>query len=109
MSVNIVTRCCQRDKQRSELYWQLQNKLISGTISIAKPSNVAVFAFTYVSESLALRYGDFGMNSFSVKSDEAMKQGGDASLKKTVARDFRPLVLHESTPYSPRIHILKYF
>ncbi len=31
-------------------------------------------------------------------------------LKGTVARDFLPLVFfHESTPYSPRIHTLKYF
>ncbi len=35
---------------------------------------------SHASESLALWYGDFGMNSHSVKGDEAVKQGGDASL-----------------------------
>ncbi len=30
-------------------------------------------------------------------------------IKGTVARDFIPLFFHESTPYSPEIHTLKYF
>jgi hypothetical protein len=41
-------------------------------ISIAKPKNFIVFAFTYVSESPVLFYRDFCMNSYSVDSDEAL-------------------------------------
>ncbi len=37
------------------------------------------FAFTYESESLELLYGDVGLNSCSVDSDELMKRG-DAPL-----------------------------
>jgi hypothetical protein len=43
-------------------------------ISIAKPKNFVVFAFTYVSRSPALFNGDFFMNLVSVDSDEAMKR-----------------------------------
>ncbi len=49
--------------------------------SEAKPKNVLVFAFEYVSESLALFYRDFGMNSYGVEiygvkklSSEVMKR-----------------------------------
>jgi hypothetical protein len=51
----------------------------SSYISIPKPKNFAVFAFTYVSKSPALFYGDFSMNLFSVDTNEAMK-GGDEAL-----------------------------
>ncbi len=47
-------------------------------ISVAKPKNFVVFAFTYVSRSPALLNDDFCMNLYSVDSDEAMKQGNEA-------------------------------
>jgi hypothetical protein len=48
-------------------------------ISVAKPKNFVVFAFTYVSRSPALFFnGDFCMNLYSVDSDEAMKRGDEA-------------------------------
>jgi hypothetical protein len=47
-------------------------------ISVAKLKNNVVFVFTYVLESLALSYGDFGMNSYSVDSYDAMKRGDKA-------------------------------
>jgi hypothetical protein len=43
-------------------------------ISVAKPTNFVVFAFTYVSISPALFNGDFCMNLYSVDSDEAMNR-----------------------------------
>ncbi len=50
------------------------NKLsYSVTISTAKSSKIVIFAFTYVSKSLALLYGNFGLNSDSIDGDEAMK------------------------------------
>ncbi len=48
-----------------------KNSYIS-IISIAKPKNFVVFAYTYVSRSPALFYGDFCMNLYVVDSDEAM-------------------------------------
>jgi hypothetical protein len=47
-------------------------------ISVAKPKNFVVFAFTYVLRSPALFNGDFCMNLYSVDSDEAMKRGDEA-------------------------------
>ncbi len=47
-------------------------------VSLAKPKNIVVFAFTYVLESLALFFGDFCMDIYSVDSDEVMKQGDEA-------------------------------
>jgi hypothetical protein len=44
-------------------------------ISIAKPKNFVVFAYTNVSRSHVLFYGDFCMNLYFVDSDEAMKEG----------------------------------
>jgi hypothetical protein len=35
---------------------------------------VIIFALSYVSEILALLYGDFGMNSYSADSAEVMKR-----------------------------------
>jgi hypothetical protein len=49
----------------------LRNPYISA-ISVTKPKNVVVFAFTYVSESSALFYGNFCKNSHSVDSHEAL-------------------------------------
>jgi hypothetical protein len=49
-----------------------------------------MFAFTSVLESLAVLYG-FGMNSYSVDSDEVMKRGDEASI-------FFSLVLNASLP-----------
>ncbi len=45
----------------------------SVTISTAMSSNMLIFAFTDVSKSLALLYGNFGLNSDSIDGDEAMK------------------------------------
>jgi hypothetical protein len=47
---------------------------ISKNISLAKPKNIIVFAFTYVLESFAMFSGDFFMALYSVHSDEAMKR-----------------------------------
>ncbi len=47
-------------------------------ISVAKPKNIVVFAFTYVLESFALFYGDFCMGLYSVASEEAMKRWSEA-------------------------------
>jgi hypothetical protein len=48
---------------------------------------MVIFAFTSVSEIFVLLYGDFGLNSFSVDSDEAMKQG-DEALKASLLNFF---------------------
>jgi hypothetical protein len=47
-------------------------------ISIGKPKNFVVFAYTYVSRSQALFNGDFCMNLYFVDSDEVMKWGNEA-------------------------------
>jgi hypothetical protein len=52
----------------------LKNNSYIFVISVAKPKNFVVFAFTYVSRSPALFNGDFCMHLYSVDSDEAMKQ-----------------------------------
>jgi hypothetical protein len=44
-------------------------------ISVAGPKNIVIFALTYVLEALAVLYGDFGMNSYSIDSYEPMKRG----------------------------------
>jgi hypothetical protein len=46
--------------------------------SAAKLKNVNVFSFSYVSGGSVLFYEDFGMNSYSVDIDEAMKRGNEA-------------------------------
>jgi hypothetical protein len=43
-------------------------------ISVAKPKNIVVIAFTHVLESFALFYGNFCMDLYSVDSNEAMKR-----------------------------------
>ncbi len=48
-------------------------KFVISVVSIAKPKNIVVFAFTYVLENFALFYGDFCMNLYSVDSDEARR------------------------------------
>jgi hypothetical protein len=50
----------------------------SVTISVANLSNIVIFAFTNVLESLALLYGNFGMDSYTVDGDEAMKRVNEA-------------------------------
>jgi hypothetical protein len=51
-----------------------QKKCVISVISVAKPKNIVVIAFTYVLESFALFYGNFCMDLYSVASDEAMKR-----------------------------------
>ncbi len=69
----------QRKKFRKEAMQQrftlaiLKTFLFSGTIYVAKSRNI-VFAFTYASESLALLYVDFSMNSCRVDGNEAVKR-----------------------------------
>jgi hypothetical protein len=61
-------------KGNNDLYWQFQK--YSDTLVQCR-SDVELyyrFAFTYVLENVALLYGDFGMNSYSVDSDEPMKK-----------------------------------
>jgi hypothetical protein len=58
--------------QRSDdLHWQFKT---NPYISAAKPKNFIIFAFTYAPESSNLFYGNFCMNSYSVDSNEAVKQ-----------------------------------
>jgi hypothetical protein len=62
-------------KQRSnDFYWQFQNLLIF-LIQFAYQSrtDLVVFAFTCVSESIALLFGDFSINSHSADDDVVMK------------------------------------
>jgi hypothetical protein len=54
-----------------------KNSYIS-VISIAKPKNFVVFAFTYVLDSFVLLYDNFCMNPYSIESDKAMKRGDEA-------------------------------
>jgi hypothetical protein len=51
-----------------------QKKIVISVISIAKPKNIVVFAFTYVLKGFALLFGDFCMDLYSVDGDEAMKR-----------------------------------
>jgi hypothetical protein len=55
------------------LQWQFPKKIVISVISVAKPKNIIVFAFTYVFESFALFYSYFCMDLYNVASDEAMK------------------------------------
>ncbi len=67
--------------------------------SAAKLKNVNVFSFSYVSGGSVLFYEDFGMNSYSVDIDEAMKRGNEAlnasslqfvrSVKRFIASSLR--------------------
>ncbi len=56
----------------------ISKKFVISVISVAKPKNIVVFAFTYVMESFALFYGDFCMDLHSVASDEVMKRWSEA-------------------------------
>jgi hypothetical protein len=51
---------------------KFQQKFVISVVSITKPKNIVVFAFTFVFESFAL-YGDFCMDLYSDESDEALK------------------------------------
>jgi hypothetical protein len=42
-------------------------------ISVAKPENIVVFAFTFVWEFFAMFSGNFFMDFYSVDSDEARR------------------------------------
>jgi hypothetical protein len=55
-----------------------KKKIVISVISVAKPKNIIVFAFTFVLERFALFNGDFCMDLFCVASHEAMKQGNEA-------------------------------
>jgi hypothetical protein len=61
--------------KRDDTSWQF---LKNSDISEEKSKNFVVFALTYVLEMLALLHGYFDMNSFSIDSDEAMKQDNEA-------------------------------
>ncbi len=54
-------------------------------VSLAKPKNIVVFAFTYVLESFALFFGDFWMDIYSVDSDEARRW----SIKRFITLIFK--------------------
>jgi hypothetical protein len=49
-----------------------KQKSLFSLVSVAKPRNIIVFAYTYMLESFSLHYGDFCMDFFSVNSDEAL-------------------------------------
>ncbi len=60
--------------QRSDDFLcQLKKNCFISIVSVTKPKNFVVFAFTYVLESSALLNDDFCMTSHNVDSDEAMK------------------------------------
>jgi hypothetical protein len=65
-------------RSNEAMNWQFPKKFVIAVISITKPKNIVVFAFTYVMESFELFYGDFCMDLHSVVSDEAMKRGNEA-------------------------------
>ncbi len=58
-----------------------QKLFVISVVSIAKPKNIVVFAFTYVLENSVLFYCDFCMDFYSVDSDEAMKWWSDEAMK----------------------------
>jgi hypothetical protein len=63
-----------RKRWSDDLNWKFQKILYSCIIFIAMLSYIIVFAFTYVLENIALLYGEFRMNSYSV----AMKRWSKA-------------------------------
>jgi hypothetical protein len=66
-----------------------QKKFVISVISVAKPKNIVVFAFTYVLEVLLCLFGDFcGMDLYSVDSDEALNASSLqflSSVKRLIA------------------------
>jgi hypothetical protein len=52
----------------------LGNFYKNSPISVAKLISIVIFPLIYVQEVLVLLYGDLSMNSYSVDSDEMMKQ-----------------------------------
>jgi hypothetical protein len=56
-----------------------QKKFVISVVSVTKPKNIIVFAFTCVMETFAMFFfGDFYMELYTVDSDEAMKRGDEA-------------------------------
>ncbi len=53
----------------------ISKKFVISVISVAKPKNIVVFAFTYVLENFALFYGKICMDLYSVAR---MKRGNEA-------------------------------
>jgi hypothetical protein len=51
-----------------------QKKIVISVISVAKPKNIIIIAFTYVLESFALFYGNFCIDLYSVDSNEVMQR-----------------------------------
>jgi hypothetical protein len=49
----------------------IPKKFVISVISVAKPKNIVIIAFTYVLASFAPFYGNFCMDLCSVDSDEA--------------------------------------
>jgi hypothetical protein len=68
---------------------QFPKKFVISVISVAKPKNIVVFAFTFVMESFGLFYGDFCMDLHSVASDEAMKWWSEAMKQRFIASIFK--------------------
>jgi hypothetical protein len=56
----------------------IKKKSVFYVNSAVKPKNFVVFSFSNVSGGSVLFYEDFGMNSYSVAIDGAMKQGNEA-------------------------------
>ncbi len=63
-------------------------------VSIAKPKNIVVFAFTFVWESFALFFGNFCMDIYSVDSDEAMKRWSDEAKRWSIKRFIASIFKH---------------
>ncbi len=56
------------------LIGNFSKNLYISVISVAKPNNFVVFAYTYVSRSQALFIGDLCLNLYFFDRDEAMKR-----------------------------------
>jgi hypothetical protein len=70
-----------------DFHWQFQKISYISKISVARKKYIN-FAFTYVLESLVLFYRDFGINSYGVDSNTAIKRG-DESLYASSLQFFR--------------------
>ncbi len=85
--LNALTKKNINAKKRwsDEFHWSFLKNLVISVVSVAKPKNIVVFAFTYVLESFALFYYDFCMDLLYILcwqrwSNEARQWSVNASL-----------------------------
>jgi hypothetical protein len=68
-----------------------------------------VFDVRQINSSPILLSNKYQMKMITGSCGNTHDDNGTFLLKGTVARDFRPLVFHGSTPYGPLIHTIEYF